>query len=575
MANRKVIVEFLGKDTSLSKTAQSAGNNTEKLSKRMMMVGKVGGLALAAGLIGAGKAMVGMTKNAIEDEASQRKLAVALKNTTNASKAQVAGVEKWIAKQGRALGVTDDELRPAFQRLAQATGDVGKAQKLAGIAMDASAGSGKSLKTVSEAIAKAQNGNMGALSRLGVKIKDADGKTLSFNEAMKEMGRTFEGQAAAKANTLEGKMDRLNLMWDEAKETIGGALIPVLTKFGNWFLNTGVPALSKFSNFMQQTFGPVFSKIKSIIDGAFGEGGGGTIGKWASQIIGIFRNVISIGKSLWSVFGGTITQIVTTTFANLKTVIGGALNVIAGIFKVISSVLKGDWSGAWAGIKQIVKGAWQIIKGIVSQGWNVIKGAFKLGGNAIKAIFGGIWKSVKSLAAKGISTLVSAIRAVPGKIKALGGKMKDAGKWILQKLFDGLKSAGGMAGKVASAVWSAVKRLLNGLISSLNRKIPDRIGPFDLPNNPIPRLAKGGIVKARPGGTLALVGEAGQDEAVIPLGRGKNSSRVQFRDSAASGGDTYIFNISGVIGNKDEVARAIRQELLRHKRLTGAQLGLA
>jgi hypothetical protein len=38
----------------------------------------------------------------------------------------------------------------------------------------------------------------------------------------------------------------------------------------------------------------------------------------------------------------------------------------------------------------------------------------------------------------------------------------------------------------------------------------------------IPQLATGGIVKARSGGTLALLGEGGRDEAVIPLGAGKS-----------------------------------------------------
>jgi hypothetical protein len=33
-------------------------------------------------------------------------------------------------------------------------------------------------------------------------------------------------------------------------------------------------------------------------------------------------------------------------------------------------------------------------------------------------------------------------------------------------------------------------------------------------------LAEGGIVKARPGGTLARIAEAGSDEMVIPLNRG-------------------------------------------------------
>lgn len=50
-----------------------------------------------------------------------------------------------------------------------------------------------------------------------------------------------------------------------------------------------------------------------------------------------------------------------------------------------------------------------------------------------------------------------------------------------------------------------------------------------LPKMSVPHLADGGVVQARPGGTLALLGEAGRDEAVIPLnkaGRGMGGSNI-------------------------------------------------
>ncbi|UUU33526.1 hypothetical protein JIX56_28785 [Streptomyces sp. CA-210063] len=72
-------------------------------------------------------------------------------------------------------------------------------------------------------------------------------------------------------------------------------------------------------------------------------------------------------------------------------------------------------------------------------------------------------------------------------------------------------------------------RGLNMLISSLNRvkiKVPDWVPviggrgfQFNLPSIPVPQLAKGGVVQARSGGTLALLGEAGEHEAVIPLSK--------------------------------------------------------
>lgn len=47
----------------------------------------------------------------------------------------------------------------------------------------------------------------------------------------------------------------------------------------------------------------------------------------------------------------------------------------------------------------------------------------------------------------------------------------------------------------------------------------DTFGPIDFELPDIPHLAGGGIVRASSGGTLALLGEGGRDEAVVPLGR--------------------------------------------------------
>jgi hypothetical protein len=72
-------------------------------------------------------------------------------------------------------------------------------------------------------------------------------------------------------------------------------------------------------------------------------------------------------------------------------------------------------------------------------------------------------------------------------------------------------------------VFNGIASLWNNSIGKIQIKIPDIKGlpgrgeTFGVPN--IPMLANGGIVKASPGGTLALIGEGGQDEAVIPLNR--------------------------------------------------------
>lgn len=568
---RKIVVEFLGRDTSLSKTARGVGDETDKLGKRMSAVGKVGALALAAGAVIAAKGLYSMGKAAAEDQQAQAMLARQLKASAGATKTQVAATEKWISAQGKALGVTDDQLRPAMAKLVVATGDVGKAQKLASLAMNVSAGTGKDLGSVSTALAKAQNGNVAGLAKLGIATKDASGKTLTFAEIQKNLGKQFGGAAATKADTFQGKMARLSLIFSELKETIGAKLLPVVTKLADWFLNKGLPAISQFSNFMRDKLGPVFENVRAVISRVLG-GTSGDVSKHLNAIKSVFTSVVSIITSLWNVFGGTLTTYAVAAFQNLKTIIGGALQVIAGIFKVVSSLLKGDWKGVWDGIKQIVSGAWSLIKGIVNQGWNVIKLIFKAAGTILKAIFVGLWNGIKALAKAGVNSLVDAIKAVPGKISALAGKFKDAGRKVLNGLLDGLKGGMRFVSQIAGKIWSSIKGMINAAIGKINASLPNSIGkgPFriDLPDNPIPRMAKGGIVKARQGGTLALLGEAGADEAVIPLS-GRHAPR-----GGSGGGDTYVINISGAI-DPGAVGKQIQQILIRRKRETGMALGLA
>lgn len=558
---RRVTVEFLGDAKKFNATADQVDRKASGLGSRMGKVGKIAAIGLGGGLLVAAAAMGKMVRNAAEDEASQRKLAVALKNTSGATDGQIKGVEKWISKMGVATGVTDDEMRPALQRLVQATGDIGDAQGLMKLSLDASAGSGKSLEAVTTALSKAQNGNMGALSRLGIKIKDAKGEALTFDEVVKNMSTTFAGQASAKANSFDGKMQRLKLVFDETKETIGAKLIPILTKLETWFLDKGLPAISKFGTWMRDTLGPIFSKIGEVVKKLMG-GMQGDVGKNLGSIKSIFASVISIVQSLWERFGGILTVFTTKTFANLKDTIGGTLKVIAGIFKVISSLLKGDWKGVWQGIKQIASGALQALRGIINQGLNLVKTIFKLAWSAIKAIVGAAWDGIKALMKKGADKVVDGIKAIPGRIKDLAKLFKSAGKWVIDAMVDGLKNAAGIISGIASNVWDAVKRLLNKAIDKINSALEFKIdlpGPdisINIPN--IPHLASGGVVKARRGGTLALLGEGGHDELVTPLS-GPHAPRAASR--GRGGPTTIVVNINGVM-DKRGAAREVRAALI-------------
>jgi len=221
---------LLGEDRSASKALKDVGDGADRSSSKLQKAGSIAGKLLAGGLVLAAGAAVKFTQAAAEDAAQASKLANTLRNAAGASKEQIAATEKWIAAQGRAKAVADDELRPAMGKLVAATGDVAKAQDLASLAMDVSAGSGKSLDAVTMALVRAQNGSVGGLSRLGIATKDAAGKTRSLDEITKDLARTYKGAATEAAGTAEGKQKKLKIAFGELQEELGAKLLPAMTK---------------------------------------------------------------------------------------------------------------------------------------------------------------------------------------------------------------------------------------------------------------------------------------------------------------------------------------------------------
>ena len=195
----------------------------------------------ALAIAGLGVALFDAAKGAMEDQTAQALLATTITKATGATDAQIKANEDWISTQGKLLGVTDDELRPALSRLVTQTHSVAKAQELAALAMNISAATGKPLATVTEALAKAAGGSTAALGKLSPELKTMMKNGLDAEGAMSVLTDTFGGAAQTAANTAQGQFKRLSVSLAETKETIGAALIPaiekvlpLLTGIGNW-----------------------------------------------------------------------------------------------------------------------------------------------------------------------------------------------------------------------------------------------------------------------------------------------------------------------------------------------------
>jgi hypothetical protein len=248
--NRTLKLSILADVDDLKKKLGEADKAVEDNSSRIGEFGKKAAAAFAVAAAAAvaygTKLAIDGVKAAIEDEQAQLRLANALRTATGATDAQIKATEDMILKTSLATGVADDQLRPAFQRLAVSTKDTAKAQELLSLALDISKGKGIELETVANALGRAQDGNTTALGRLGLGLSKAELATLSFTDVQTKLSELYGGAAAANAETFQGKIDRLKVGFDEAKESLGVALLPQVEKFITFLNDTGIPTLNAF-----------------------------------------------------------------------------------------------------------------------------------------------------------------------------------------------------------------------------------------------------------------------------------------------------------------------------------------
>ena len=325
--SRTLKLSILADVDQLKKSLNSANNDVEGSSSKLGEFSKKAGLAFAAAGAAAGayavKLAVDGVKAAIEDEAAQIRLATSLKNATGATNDMIASVEKQILKTSLATGVADEKLRPALSRLALSTGDVTKAQDLLSLALDISQATGKGLDSVANSLGKAYDGNTAALGKLGIGLSAAELKAMSFTDVQTRLSDLFGGAAAENSKTFAGRLQILKVTFDEAKESIGARLLPIIQQLVEFVVNKVVPALGKFADF----FKPITDAIKENEK------------EFTTFINFIQKYVVPV---LVNVLGGA--------FKVVGEIAGGVINVIGIVVGGLNNLI----SGAVAGINALI-----------------------------------------------------------------------------------------------------------------------------------------------------------------------------------------------------------------------------
>ena len=360
--SRTLKLSILGDVDNLNKSLKTASGDVDTFGDKVGKAGVAIGKAFAAAAAAAGAAAIAIgiegVKAAIADEKAQTQLALALENATGATQAQIKATEDSILQMSLATGVADDELRPALGRLVRSTGDITKAQDLLATALDISAATGKPVEAVANSLSKAYDGNTAALGKLGVGLSTAELKTMSFEQVQGRLTELFGGAAARNADTYAGKIARVQVAFDEAKETLGTALLPILDTLLKFINQNALPAIQAFSAAFSLTEGDGFGKVITDL--------GATLKKTFTPIIegvkSVFDNVktaVMNSKDEFKAFFDVVKFIAPL----LGKVIGDSLKVVGDIAELVITIIAKVLGAIKPLINTAIDGINLIIKG--------------------------------------------------------------------------------------------------------------------------------------------------------------------------------------------------------------------
>ena len=209
-----IAAQFTGK-----KAFTQAENAADKLARNVKHA-----------LIGVG--VTAFAKSAISAFAAQEKQLALFKNSLRSIGFEFATSDSLAFLNSLKLqyGVADEQLIPAYEKLLTTTRSLAASQNLTNIALDVAARQNISVTEAADALSKAYLGNTRSLGALGLGISKTTLASGDFAKILKEVTLVTKGAASAAANTFAGKLAKLKVAADSAKESIGAGLVEAIMR---------------------------------------------------------------------------------------------------------------------------------------------------------------------------------------------------------------------------------------------------------------------------------------------------------------------------------------------------------
>jgi hypothetical protein len=271
MADRKITVAIDADTTGFRRGVSQAEDRATGLrGKFESMAGRLGGLPgigiATAAIGGLTVALTQSVQAAAEEEQAVATLAAVLgKALPDASAEAKAAIDAQVESMQYGSSFVDDQLRPAYGALVSVVRDQALAFTLLQASMDLATAKGVPLETATRAVAKAADGQTGALAKLAPELDGNALKGATARDIAQQLATKFGGVDKAAADTSQGRIKDLNKRFDDMSEAVGTALLPALEDFTDWAASPDGQAAIKSMTDALVAMASAFATIAGVV----------------------------------------------------------------------------------------------------------------------------------------------------------------------------------------------------------------------------------------------------------------------------------------------------------------------
>lgn len=328
-----------------------------------------------------------------------------------------------------------------------------------------------------------------------------------FAEKIAEMGNKAGATDAAYGTMAQGigfSIDKIKASGQVLIQHLGEKLAPAFQSIADWVQEH----MPEIESVFERVFDAIGVAIVFVKDNVIPPlvSALGTIRTWVDDhkeaIAGFFSRVAEVAGNMYHFIVDTVVPLVVKELTSLRDKSSGPMGELSELFGHVGEIA--------AGVYNFIKDNWGTIGPVLDAAYTLMKVPLDL----MIAAFGAVLKAVN-----GVINAIEFLAGMPTPQQATAG----------------------VAGWNTVAPW-----MTPGATTR----------PSNTGRGAIRAMASGGIVKARPGGTLALLAERGEDEIVTPVSR--------------AGGDVYHIEVHGSVISENQLLDAVINGIRRRQLVNGS-----